>query len=1852
MSEPEISVFQSSLPIAEKLERARTELLDLSARNRLLHVPRFSKSAKTIDVVDEKAYEVFRMLVRDNKAFTFTAGRADRSSSTDPGDVEDDDFSLVDLEQPADNSTNDLGVLTRHADTKLQTRMTPKGLQKRLLDLYHDSRTLEEEQGVNILFLALGTLNWVDPNKKENVRHAPLILVPVSLERGTAGEKFRLRVRQEDLIANLSLEAYLDRVHALRLPAFDVSEAFDPTAYLAEVAEAISSKPDWSVASDNIVLGFFSFAKFLMYRDLDPENWPGDRKLTDQSTVRALLGDGFNGTAPSIAEDAAIDLHISPEDMLHIVDADGSQTLAVHDVRKGRDLVIQGPPGTGKSQTIANVIASAVADGKTVLFVAEKMAALEVVKRRLDQAGVGDACLELHSNKANKRMLLDELRRTWELGSPRGEFASALISKLTAARDVLNAHATRMHVPHFPSQLTPYAVLGHLTKLRQQGQSPPDARLDGATQWSPEELVMRSDLMSELLRRVTDIGQPNLHPWNGVGLDVILPTQIDRMVPNIEQLSERLSDLEVGVDELARLFELSKIPKTFHEVGAIGAFADILSAAPNLSAEALQAPVWIHDIDAVRNLVSQGSEFARATEALEPSLSPTALGTSIDGLIATLDRLPPTMIGKAFEHARSLAATLPDLTLNAMRLSAELGSVAPTNTFANIERLVATAERVAAAPNASPDAFAATVWDHGVEQAGDLANAVAALEKTRNQMGNQMLDVAWTTDVRAARQVLATQTGFLRFLSADWRKANALVSSILSNPATPQAEAVKLLDMLTKFQAAASKVKDCEQFGRAAFGADWRGTHSSSEPLLALVAWMRTLRGLGAEPRLIASKLAQRSSVGDRAARTRQLLAHALPALRTWWDDLATTAESWLDGAVSPEQARLDLIESQLNATLWAEDLSRQVLASLPEQLDARIALIQRLADLQSLSNAISSQDELAASAFGAQWHSTQSDWQELGAATQWIELHADKRFLVAKLERRQALVERGRRVQGSAQKLSLDLASLAADLKASAKSLFGVSDFELVPIKAAGSIVTRWAETTEQLSKWVTYAARANKAREAGLAHIVDRLADGRLHALDAYPTFEMAYYEALLAEMVGNDQELGQFDGDLHVRYVQDFAGLDKQRIKAASLEVARAHHKHIPAREGGMGPVSVLRTEMAKRRGHMPIRQLMQKAGAAIQAIKPVVMMSPLSVAQFLTPGRLNFDLLVMDEASQIQPVDALGAIARCKQVVVVGDERQLPPTKFFAKMTGAQSSEDDDDDAPVADIESILGLFIARGLPQRMLRWHYRSRHQSLIAVSNREFYENKLFIVPSPYTQEAGMGLQFHHVPNGVFESGGTGTNPIEARAVAEAVMRHAKAQPELSLGVATFSVTQRRAIQDQLEVLRRLNPETENFFHAHPSEPFFVKNLENVQGDERDVIMISVGYAKNSLGTMAMRFGPLGADGGERRLNVLISRAKRRCEIFASCTDEDIDLARAKGKGVVAFKLFLHYARTGRLSVPQGIGKEETQLFEAQVATALQARGYQVHPNVGIAGIFIDLAIADPARPGRYLIGIECDGSSYHSARSARDRDRLRQAVLEDHGWIIHRVWITDWFQRPKEQLERAILAIESAKNEIDSRLENGVRAQRAVPVEIVTVDRGDVCEVGLADVSEEAASCNIYREASPVRTGSYELHETPVGVMAELVEEVVKVETPVHVEEVVSRLRTAWGLLRAGSRIDAAVRRGVELALERKKITTEDGFLSVPDSTVSVRDRGNAISNGLRKLEMISSREIAMGVEQVVAANFGGTEEEVATAVARMLGFRSTSTVLRKAVSAVIEEMLRSGTLAREEKMLVVVGV
>jgi len=628
--------------------------------------------------------------------------------------------------------------------------------------------------------------------------------------------------------------------------------------------------------------------------------------------------------------------------------------------------------------------------------------------------------------------------------------------------------------------------------------------------------------------------------------------------------------------------------------------------------------------------------------------------------------------------------------------------------------------------------------------------------------------------------------------------------------------------------------------------------------------------------------------------------------------------------------------------------------------------------------------------------------------------------------------------------------------------------------------------------------------------------------------------------------------------------------------------------------------------------------------MQAIKPVWMMSPMSIANFLPPGAIDFDLVIFDEASQVRPVDAIGAVARGRQLVVVGDTKQLPPTSFFDKL----NTETEDEENVTADMQSILGMCDGQGAPSRMLTWHYRSRHESLISLSNHEFYEDKLVIFPSPGSRQS-MGLRFHYLPDAVYDRGKTRTNPLEAEAVAKAVIAHAQKSPGLSLGVVAFSSSQMQAIQLALEVQRKASPGTEIFFSSHSHEPFFIKNLENVQGDERDVIMISIGYGKVEDGKVPMSFGPLNNEGGERRLNVLITRAKMRCEVFTNITSEDIKVTEGSKFGIRALKSFLYFAQFARFDNPEAIIPNQVRPFEEEVTNQLNKAGYTVRNKIGSAGFYLDLAVVDPENPGRYILGIECDGKAYASARSATDRDRLRTQVLELFGWNVYRVWSTDWYRNPERELARLIAAIEQAKTVTET-----IDAETELFKEEFT--RTETVQSVYATPEYTLGEIHI-DQAQP------ELHLYTFEQLAEWIREIVKIESPVHFDEMAKRIVEAAGLSKAGSRIKYTLTQALRYAEEAGMVITRGDFIWDPAMEHPVvRDRSK-LPPAYKKLSFIAPEEIYLAIQQIVTGAIAITEEAAIPLVARELGFSRVTDEMKQSLSEAIGKTIQLGMITHE---------
>ena len=945
-------------------------------------------------------------------------------------------------------------------------------------------------------------------------------------------------------------------------------------------------------------------------------------------------------------------------------------------------------------------------------------------------------------------------------------------------------------------------------------------------------------------------------------------------------------------------------------------------------------------------------------------------------------------------------------------------------------------------------------------------------------------------------------------------------------------------------------------------------------------------------------------------------------------------------------------------------ELAALCTGTVPQSLADKLDLLDTLIAGQISQTTIRNTDALGRAAFGTHWRGEASDWEQLVAIEAW-ERETEAAGLPAAwhawLGAIPDLPEFGRETAAFGKDLEAALVALTAycdQLGLDCGTAFGTPKIDAAPVDTLIARLNAQAAAPAALRAWSDWLLWSEEARGTGLAAPVECLAGGRVAPAHLADLFRYACSEVLVEQALAQFPELQVFDGRAHDHIVEQFKALDRQRMALARQETLGQHGRNLPTPTAEIGEMGVLMREWQKKMRHLPLRKLIQQAGGAMQQIKPVWMMSPMSLAQFVEPGALEFDLVVMDEASQVRPVEALGAVARGRQIVVVGDDKQLPPTSFFDRVAGDDGETSDDEEFQVTDVESILGLSLAQGIPARMLRWHYRSQHESLIAVSNLEFYK-KLYIVPSATGEN--LGLRLHRVA-GVYQRGQGATNRVEAQKVARAVVEHAQQFQSsarfpagMSLGVGTFSVAQRDAIQDELELLLRGRPDLENFFSPEADEPFFVKNLESMQGDERDVIFISVGYGRDAQGHFTMNFGPLSMAGGERRLNVLISRARRRCEVFTSIGAEDIDLERSNAVGVRVLKTFLQYAATGILDRSEIAAKAPDSDFELDVGSALSRLGYDVRYQVGVAGFYVDLAIVDPQHAGAYVLGIECDGATYHRSRSARDRDRLREQVLRDRGWRIHRIWSTDWFHRRESELSRVVAAIEAVRTAPPAAppgVELAVPVPEAVTAEATRMPPEFVTGTPRLTIEPTAPRNRLavmpYIEVDFREPHGVEPHEVPLGRRVAILVRIIEVEGPIHEDEIARRYAMVCDRDRAGSRIQHATRAGLARALADGAVVAHGAFyVRHEQPEYPLRDRSATVSSTLRSPDMIAPMELQWGLRRIVDDHVGVEPEAAITEVARMLGFQRTGQDVHRVIEAEIAAMLARGDLAQRNGRL-----
>lgn len=689
-------------------------------------------------------------------------------------------------------------------------------------------------------------------------------------------------------------------------------------------------------------------------------------------------------------------------------------------------------------------------------------------------------------------------------------------------------------------------------------------------------------------------------------------------------------------------------------------------------------------------------------------------------------------------------------------------------------------------------------------------------------------------------------------------------------------------------------------------------------------------------------------------------------------------------------------------------------------------------------------------------------------------------------------------------------------------------------------SMLQGWQQATRQIQPWCLWQSVRAKAISIGLHGLVSSLESGAagLHEISSF--FEYSYQSWWVKKAIDREPVLCTFSSADHGRKIAEFQTADARFQKLTQQFVAAKLSGQIPTNAGIVpsadSEMGKLRRELQRQRGNMPIRQLVQNLPTLMPRLKPCLLMSPLSVAQYLDAGHAQFDVVIFDEASQIPVWDAVGAIARGNQLICVGDPKQLPPTNFFGRSGDTEEGAGDDE---IQDLESILDECLGIGMPKLGLNWHYRSKHESLITFSNVTYYDNRLVTFPSPVTEDKG--VRFEQV-TGVYDRGGSRTNKAEAEAIVKAIEKHylSPSTRTQTLGVVTFNQAQQSLIERTLDERRRASAALDQAIALAVDEPLFIKNLENVQGDERDIIYFSITYGPDAAGKVNLNFGPLNLEGGHRRLNVAVSRARQGVVVFSTLMPEQIDLSRVRAAGVKDLKNYLEFAIRGPRALVEQImptGLEPDSPFEVQVISALREKGWTVHPQVGASGYRIDIGVVDPRAPGRYLLGVECDGRTYHSGATARDRDRLRQYILEGLGWELYRIWSTDWWINPQKPMRKLLARLEELVIQDIAEVVESKSAATSVVDEGESVDAERAQYAGQSTVARELPvevlpSYTLSNLSTYSPDQFYDRASEPI-LFGQLLQ-VINTEGPISESELLKRVRMSWGLSKTGSRVHA----------------------------------------------------------------------------------------------------------------------
>jgi len=1627
------------------------KLLDLSMRNALLN---FRVTKNSLQLLVDSLPELECALV-DGKEFQIFHRPNDMVNSPRDNKI----YEAINKESPWVTL-----IKSEFKYNRIRTFLDEATLGKQIQTLYRTAKTNMEENGANTMYLALGFLKWYETNISEKPRYAPLVLLPIDIIRKSAQRGYVFRLRDEEPQFNVTLLEMLRRDFGIAATGLDPlpydENGVDVKRIFHVIRQLIMNRPRWDV-EELAFIGVFSFTQFIMWNDI--RHRVDD--LRKNKIVSSLMQGQMNWTADArFPLPNELDDNISPADMAVPISADSSQLAAIYTSGKAQSFVLHGPPGTGKSQTITNIIANALYQGKSVLFVAEKMAALEVVEKRLEAIGIGDFCLELHSNKARKKDVLEQLEKALNIGkikAPDAFYEEA--SDIFELRKELNEVVRELHmVREFG-----FSLYDAVSKVNQHYNAPEcfDFPVGWINSLTSQKISRTIDLCRLLAIAAKECNGVHNHSLKEYANAQYSHTIKNELYTNLKNYKNTLTELKTTAASQYTDLEIH-INKLQEQQNTLVALSnDVITNAPQISTSLLKHEKMLAYAKKINDVCHQFNTASDACDALYDLTSG--------------------------EHAK-----IKNVLCEGSVIDADL-----------------------------------------CKYSAALATIISIIRETRE----------------------LTHEGKIK-LHEHQQQVNELCSILSTAPQIPDSLlAQKDLSLYSE------KINAVCKAGKRRDELRIELTALFAEHLLSLDAETIYLQWEQAEASWAIPKLFEQSKI----TKSIRLYAHNKKAFKK--NDVAKTLKA--------------VVEFQKCDSFIAENgmLFNDLFGVL---FDGGKCDWEHLIKITSI--AIDMLRIIEQSVFYGSEFS--------GAATQMLEV----------LTNNIDVNKDAQKVDWTIVSNTLEaLTNLETSLSNSFASPLGKWRHEENGLSEIIGKTERWLANLDGLRDYSAYLQVKSDAENEGIGFVCDALERGLLPESEIESAYIKGVSKLCVYSIVDTTPSLSQFRGNLFAHKIEKFNALCKQYQALTRQELAARLSSQVPAVSAGVSgssEVGILQRAIKSGGRMMPVRKLFESIPTLLRKLSPCMLMSPISVAQYLDPTFPPFDLVVFDEASQMPTNEAVGAIARGSELVVVGDPKQLPPTSFFS------SNHIDEAHYDKEDLESILDDCLAISMPQEHLLWHYRSRHESLIAFSNQMYYDNKLFTFPSPNDMVSQVKLV---QIDGFYDKGKTKHNRAEAEAIVKEIIRRLS-DPVLqkrSMGVVTFNSIQQTLIADMLEEEFAKNPELDEVAN-NAEEPIFIKNLENVQGDERDVILFSIGYGPDAQGRVALNFGPLNREGGWRRLNVAVSRARYEMLVFSVLRPEQIDLNRTRAEGLVGLKKFLEFAAKGSTEITN-IAETTNDLDNIILAIAdgIRSLGFDVRTSIGVSGYHVDIGVVHPNKADEYILGVLCDSMNYYKGGTALDRNHTQESVLRHLGWRTTRVWTLDWWESPTKELERIKEEIEDALStyEHPAIIVDKPKTTNNFEIEqvIVELKKYTVAEVPPA---------NFYGENVEAFLG----YSSSAYIMSQI-ESIMNTEAPISRDVLCKRILDSWGISRRGSRINERFDR-LFANMGLTKTACGDAVFYWGDGIApSIYDEfrvPSADTKTRRNIEHIAPEEIASAAKHIMKMNAGMNVDDLAREVARIFGF------------------------------------